>query len=40
MLNPVTVTSLAVTIPENLASDLTSKVVPEAPTAPTVKSAF
>ena len=36
MVNPVIVTSLAVTIPANLASPLTRSEVPAAPTSPTV----
>ena len=38
VVNPVTVTSLAVTIPANLASPLTRSEVPAEPTAPIVTS--
>jgi hypothetical protein len=38
VLNPATVRSLVVTIPANLASEKTCIVVPEEPTAPTVRS--
>jgi len=38
VVNPVIVTSAAVTIPANLASPLTKREVPAVPTAPIVRS--